>query len=108
MSALLDMLCNMINQLFVVCTAILPDGYGFKEVLGCGKCSRNMNHLDELIWVEGEDSEEDHLKCPHPAHKRLRPSLQQQTFSLHFLLKIPQMLMTSTFLRSLTQNLVLR
>jgi len=24
--------------------------------------------MDKLIWAEGEDSEEDHPKCPHPAH----------------------------------------
>ena len=61
------MLCNMINQSTIVCAAISPNAHGFKEVLGHGKYLRNMNCMDELIWAEGEDSE-DHPKWPHPAH----------------------------------------
>jgi len=60
------MLCNLINQSFIVCAALSPNGHGFEEVLGCGKFSRNMYHMDELVWAEGEDSE-DHPKFPHPA-----------------------------------------
>jgi len=54
-----------LNMLMGVLNCLCPDGDGFQEVLGCGKCSINVNCMDELIQAECEDSEGEPPNQPH-------------------------------------------